>query len=42
MAKQANKTMIGLFVVGAIVLLVAAIVLLGSGRYFKETHRYVA
>ena len=42
MAKQANKTMIGLFVVGAIVLLVAAIVLLGSGRYFKEIHRYVA
>jgi paraquat-inducible protein B len=42
MAKQANKTMIGLFVVVAIVLLVAAIVLLGSGRYFKETHRYVA
>ena len=42
MAKQANKTMIGLFVVGAIVLLVAAIVLLGSGRYFKKTHRYVA
>jgi paraquat-inducible protein B len=42
MAKQANKTMIGLFVVGAIVLLVAAIVLLGSGRYFKETHGYVA
>ncbi len=42
MAKQANKTMIGLFVVGAIVLLVAAIVLLGSGRYFKATHSYVA
>ena len=42
MAKQANKTMIGLFVVGAIVLLVAAIVLLGSGRYFKKTHSYVA
>ena len=42
MAKQASKTMIGLFVVGAIALLVAALVLLGSGRYFKETHRYVA
>jgi len=42
MAKQGNKTMIGLFVVGAIALLVAALVLLGSGRYFKETHRYVA
>jgi paraquat-inducible protein B len=42
MAKQGSKTMIGLFVVGAIALLVAALVLLGSGRYFKETHRYVA
>jgi len=41
MAKQANKTMIGLFVLGAIVLLVAGLVTLGSGRYFKETHRYV-
>ena len=42
MAKQANKTVIGLFVVGAIVLLVVALVVLGSGRFFKETDRFVA
>jgi paraquat-inducible protein B len=42
MAKQANKTAIGLFVVGAIFLLVVALVVLGSGRYFKESHSYVA
>jgi len=42
MAKQANKTVIGLFVVGAIILLVVALVVLGSGRFFKETHTYVA
>ena len=42
MAKQANKTVIGLFVVGAIILLVVALVVLGSGRFFKETHPYVA
>ena len=42
MAKQANKTVIGLFVVGAIILLVVALVVLGSGRFFKETHSYVA
>jgi len=42
MAKQANKTAIGLFVVGAIALLVVALVVLGSGRYFKATSSYVA
>ncbi len=42
MAKQANKTAIGLFVVGAIILLVVALVVLGSGRFFKETDRFVA
>jgi paraquat-inducible protein B len=42
MAKQANKTVIGLFVVGAIILLVVALVVLGSGRFFKETNHYVA
>jgi paraquat-inducible protein B len=31
-----------LFVLGAIILLVAALVFLGSGRYFKETNHYVA
>ena len=42
MAKEANKTLIGLFVVGAVVLFVVALVVFGGGRFFKETHRYVA
>jgi paraquat-inducible protein B len=37
MSKQANKTVIGLFVVGAIALAVIAIVVLGSGKLFKKT-----
>ncbi len=39
MSKQANKTVIGIFVVGAIALVVVAIVVLGSGRFFKQTFR---
>jgi paraquat-inducible protein B len=42
MAKEANKTVIGLFVVGAIVLLVVALVVFGGGKFFKKTNRYVA
>jgi phospholipid/cholesterol/gamma-HCH transport system substrate-binding protein len=41
MSKPANKTMIGLFVVGAIALLVVAIGVLGSGKLFKESIPYV-
>ena len=37
MSKQANKTVIGMFVVGAIALAVVAIVVLGSGKLFKKT-----
>jgi len=37
MSKQANKTVIGIFVVGAIALAVVAIVVLGSGKLFKKT-----
>ena len=36
MAKEANKTVIGLFVVGAIVLLVVALVVFGGGKFFKK------
>lgn len=36
MSIQANKTMVGAFVLGAAVLLAAAILLLGSGRLFKS------
>jgi len=41
MSKPVNKTMIGLFVVGAIVLVVVAIGVLGSGKLFKERFKYV-
>ncbi len=37
MSKPANKTLIGIFVLGAIALVVVAIVVLGSGKFFKET-----
>jgi len=41
MAKQANKTLIGAFVIGAIVLLVAAVLILGGGKFFKKTYKVV-
>jgi paraquat-inducible protein B len=41
MSKPANKTMIGLFVVGAIALIVVAIGVLGSGKLFKVSIPYV-
>lgn len=37
MAKQASKTVIGGFVVSAIVLLVAGVIVLGGGKIFKKT-----
>jgi paraquat-inducible protein B len=42
MGKPANKTLIGAFVVGAVALAVIAVVLFGSGRFFKETDKWVA
>ena len=41
MMRKANKIKIGLFVVGAIVLLVAAILIFGSGALFKQTDKYI-
>src|SRR5512136_1190581 len=41
MSKQANKTVIGIFVVGAIALVVIAIVVLGSGKFFRKTFKAV-
>jgi paraquat-inducible protein B len=41
MSKPVSKTTIGIFVVGAIALLVVAIGVLGSGKLFKETTPYV-
>jgi paraquat-inducible protein B len=42
MSKKANKTLIGVFVVTAIVMLTAAVIIFGSGKFFKVTHEYVA
>jgi paraquat-inducible protein B len=39
--RKANKTKIGIFVVGAIVLLVGAIVVFGSGTLFKQSDKYI-
>ena len=41
MSKPANKTLIGIFVVGAVALAVVAVVVLGSGKFFKQTLKYV-
>ncbi len=41
MAKQANRMMIGGFVVIAVVLLAASLVVFGSGKFFKKTDKYV-
>ena len=41
MGKPANKTMIGIFVLGAITLLVIAIVVLGYGKFFRKTFKAV-
>ncbi len=41
MSKPANKTLIGIFVLGAIALLGLAIVMLGSGRFFQKTFKAV-
>ncbi|MFA4889745.1 MAG: MlaD family protein [Candidatus Omnitrophota bacterium] len=41
MARKANKSIIGAFVVGAVVLLAAAILVFGSGAIFKRSDKYV-
>ena len=41
MSKQANKTLIGVFVVGAVFLLVAAVLIFGSGKFFRKTQKAV-
>ena len=42
MSKQANKKAIGAFVVVALVLAVAAIVIFGSGKFFVKRNQFVA
>jgi paraquat-inducible protein B len=41
MIRKINKTAIGVFVVGALVLLMIAIVVFGSGNLFKRTNKFV-
>jgi len=41
MMRKANKTKIGVFIVGAVVLLVAAILVFGSGMLFKLSDKYI-
>jgi paraquat-inducible protein B len=41
MAKQANRMMIGGFVVAALLILAASLVVFGSGKFFKETEEFV-
>ena len=41
MSKPANKRLIGIFVLGAITLLVIAVVVLGSGKLFRKTVKAV-
>ena len=41
MSKKANPTLVGAFVVGAIVLVIVAVTILGSGRLFQKTYEFV-
>jgi len=40
-SKKANPTLIGAFVIGAVILVVGAITILGSGRLFRKTYEFV-
>jgi paraquat-inducible protein B len=42
MKKQINPTRIGIFVVGAIALAVAAVIVFGGGRFFTEKETYIS
>jgi len=41
MAKQISKTAIGGFVISALALLVIGVLVFGSGKFFKETQKFV-
>jgi paraquat-inducible protein B len=41
MSKPANKTMIGLFVIIAVALAVAAVIVFGSGKFFRKTEPWM-
>jgi paraquat-inducible protein B len=40
MNRQASKTLIGAFVVGAVVLIAAGVMIFGSGKFLKDTSRF--
>lgn len=42
MSKRANPTLVGGFILGGLGLTVAAIILLGSGKLFKDTVKYIS
>jgi paraquat-inducible protein B len=42
MSKKGNPRLIGAFLVGAAILLVVGIIIFGSGKFFKTTHKFVA
>jgi paraquat-inducible protein B len=41
MGRKANPTVIGAFIVGAVVLIVAALMVFGSGTLFTRKHAFV-
>jgi len=41
MSKPANKTMIGVFVIVAVVLAIAAVIVFGSGKFFRKTEPWL-
>lgn len=41
MAKQANRMMIGGFVVIAVIIMAASLVVFGSGKFFKKSNKYI-
>ncbi len=41
MSKPVNKTMIGIFVVVAVGLVVASVVILASGRFFTDKPKFL-
>ncbi|HWH75967.1 MAG TPA: MlaD family protein, partial [Candidatus Binatus sp.] len=40
MSKKASPALVGTFVVGAIVLVMAAVAIIGSGRLFRKTYEF--
>jgi ABC-type transporter Mla subunit MlaD len=42
MSKKANTSAIGLFVIGAVLLAVAGVVIFGGGQFFTKKYNYVA